>query len=199
MIYWDQFADHFWNTHSQYFQGWWILEFHTYRKPSTVNTFYLDTVYIQTFSKIGTLVGKKCWSFRRSWSIACRRYSNHNFIFDSTPGFNELGRDNIKKRRETFTCCDLGASYTKGLTVIHQLHAKPYTHGRNYFEINHIEHKDYWHWSFLIYNRNKGCKSLFNQMHFCPNVECTNSYKIKSCKIFHNKAVAGAKGRQYFG
>ena len=36
-----------------------------------------------------------------SWSIACRRCSNYIFILDWTPGFNGLGNDNCKTRRET--------------------------------------------------------------------------------------------------
>ena len=42
------------------------------------------------------------WSLRCSWSIACRRCSNYIFILDLTPGFNGLGKDNYKTRRETF-------------------------------------------------------------------------------------------------
>ena len=43
-----------------------------------------------------------CWSLRCSWSIACRRCSNYIFILNLTPGFNGLGKDNCKMRRETF-------------------------------------------------------------------------------------------------
>ena len=43
-----------------------------------------------------------CWTLRRSWSIACRRCSNYIFILELTPGFNGLGKDNYKTRRETF-------------------------------------------------------------------------------------------------
>ena len=32
--------------------------------------------------------------------IACRRFSNYIFIIDLTPGFNGLGKDNYKMRRE---------------------------------------------------------------------------------------------------
>ena len=50
-----------------------------------------------------TLVGNKnCWSLRCSWSIACRRCSNYIFILNLTRGFNGLGKDNWKTRRETF-------------------------------------------------------------------------------------------------
>ena len=42
-----------------------------------------------------------CWSLRSSWSIAYRRCSNYIFILDITPGFNGLGKDNHKTRRET--------------------------------------------------------------------------------------------------
>ena len=43
-----------------------------------------------------------CQSLRCSWSIACRRCSNYIFLPDLTPGFNGLGKDNCKPRRETF-------------------------------------------------------------------------------------------------
>ena len=43
-----------------------------------------------------------CWSLRCSWSIACRRCSNYIFILNLTPGFNGLGKDNYKMRREAF-------------------------------------------------------------------------------------------------
>ena len=50
-----------------------------------------------------TLVGNKiCWLLRCSWSIACRRCSNYIFILDLTPGFNGLGKDTCKTRRESF-------------------------------------------------------------------------------------------------
>ena len=42
------------------------------------------------------------WSVRCSWSIACRRCSNYIFILNWTPGFNGLGKDNYKMRREAF-------------------------------------------------------------------------------------------------
>ena len=43
-----------------------------------------------------------CWSLRCSWSIASWHCSNYIFILDLTPGFNGLGKDNCKTRRETF-------------------------------------------------------------------------------------------------
>ena len=48
-----------------------------------------------------------CWSLRCSWSFACRRCSNYNFILDWSPGFNGLGKGNCKTRRETFKFWDL--------------------------------------------------------------------------------------------
>ena len=48
-----------------------------------------------------------CWSVRCSKSIACRRCSNYIFILDLTHGFNRLGKDNCKTRRETFEFWDL--------------------------------------------------------------------------------------------
>ena len=48
-----------------------------------------------------------CWSLRCSWSIACRCCSDDIFILHLTPGFNGLGRDNCKMRRETSKCWDL--------------------------------------------------------------------------------------------
>ena len=50
---------------------------------------------------------QNCWSFRCSWCIASRYCSNYIFIFDLTRGFNGLGKDNYKTRRETFNFCDL--------------------------------------------------------------------------------------------
>ena len=47
-----------------------------------------------------------CWSLRCSWSIACRRCSNYIFILNLKPGFNGLGTDNYKTRRETFMFWD---------------------------------------------------------------------------------------------
>ena len=49
------------------------------------------------------LVGNKTVeSLRCSWSIACPRCSNCIFILDFTPGFNGLGKDSCKTKRETF-------------------------------------------------------------------------------------------------
>ena len=50
-----------------------------------------------------------CWSLRCSWSIACRRRrcSNYIFILNLTPGFNGLGKDKYKMRREAFKFWDL--------------------------------------------------------------------------------------------
>ena len=48
-----------------------------------------------------------CWSLRCSWNIARRRCSNCIFILDLTLGFNGLGNDNCKTRRETFKFGDL--------------------------------------------------------------------------------------------
>ena len=42
-----------------------------------------------------------CWSLRCSWSIACRRCSNYIVILNLTHGFNRLGKDSCKSRRET--------------------------------------------------------------------------------------------------
>ena len=48
-----------------------------------------------------------CWSLRCSWVIACRRCSNYIFILNLIHGFNRLGKDNCKTRRETFKFWDL--------------------------------------------------------------------------------------------
>ena len=57
-------------------------------------------------------------SLRCSWSIACRRCSNHIFIFDLTPGgVNKLRKGNCKTRRETFKFWGFGATYIRGLAV----------------------------------------------------------------------------------
>ena len=53
------------------------------------------------------LVAINCWSLRCCWSFAWWRCSNYIFIIDLTPGFNGLGKDNWKTRREIFKLCDL--------------------------------------------------------------------------------------------
>ena len=50
---------------------------------------------------------QNCWSLRCSWSIVCRRCSNYIFIINLTPGFNGLGKDNGRTRRETL-CFGIG-------------------------------------------------------------------------------------------
>ena len=42
-------------------------------------------------------------ALRCSRSIACQRCSDYIFIFDWTPGFNGLGKDNCKAKRETLS------------------------------------------------------------------------------------------------
>ena len=49
----------------------------------------------------------KYWSLRCNQSIACQQCPNYIFILDLTPGFNRLGKDNCKTRRETFKFWDL--------------------------------------------------------------------------------------------
>ena len=60
-----------------------------------------------------------CWSLRCSWSIACRRCSNNIFILNLTPGFNGLGKDNYKMRREAFKFWDLVCLILETLRYIH--------------------------------------------------------------------------------
>ena len=61
----------------------------------------IGNTYRQTSNISRTLVGNtNCWSLRCSWGIACRCYSNRNFILDLTPGFNIMHQDNCKTRRE---------------------------------------------------------------------------------------------------
>ena len=50
---------------------------------------------------------KNCSSLRCSWSIACRRCSNHIFILDLTPDFSGSGEDNCRTIWETFQFWDL--------------------------------------------------------------------------------------------
>ena len=52
-----------------------------------------------------------CSSLRRSWSIACRCCSNYIFILYLAPGFNRLGKDKCKTRRESFKFWDLVRLY----------------------------------------------------------------------------------------
>ena len=46
------------------------------------------------------------WSLRCSWSRACRCCSNYIVILDLNPGFNGLGKDDYKTRRESFKFWD---------------------------------------------------------------------------------------------
>ena len=39
--------------------------------------------------------------------VVCRRCSNYIFILDLTPGFDGLGKDNCKTRREQIKFCGL--------------------------------------------------------------------------------------------
>ena len=76
-----------------------ILELLKHRQLKNSNEIYRQTSNISpTQSAI---------SLRCSWSIAYRRCSNNIFILDLTPGFNGLGKDNCKARRETFELGDL--------------------------------------------------------------------------------------------
>ena len=65
----------------------------------------LRWIYRQ-FSKIRCILVHSrqlnCGPIRCSWSIACRRCSKNIFILDITIGFNGLGKDNCKTRRESF-------------------------------------------------------------------------------------------------
>ena len=80
------------------------------------------TDYRQTYSASRTLVGNKLVDhsdreWRCSWSSADRWCANYIFILDWTPGFNGLGKDNYKTRRETFKFLWSGATYIRGLAV----------------------------------------------------------------------------------
>ena len=67
-----------------------------------------DTItYHETSNISRILAGKKCSSLRCSWSIACRCCSNYICNHDLTSGFDGLGKDNCKTRRETFKFLDL--------------------------------------------------------------------------------------------
>ena len=46
------------------------------------------------------------WSLRCSWSTACWCCSNYIFILNLTPGFNGLGRDYCRTRRDSFEFWD---------------------------------------------------------------------------------------------
>ena len=62
-----------------------------------------------------------CWSLRCSWSIACRRCSNYIFILNLTPGFNGLGKDNYKMRREALKFWDLVRLILETLRYVNEL------------------------------------------------------------------------------
>ena len=50
------------------------------------------------------------------WNIICLA-SNYIFILDWTPGFNWLGKDNCKARRETFKVWEFEFTYIRRLVV----------------------------------------------------------------------------------
>ena len=66
---------------------------------------YIYIIYICMYrqnSNIRRTLDGKCRSLRCSWSIAYRRCSNYIFFLDLTLGFNGLGKDKSKTRREPF-------------------------------------------------------------------------------------------------
>ena len=115
-----------------------------------------EFVYSQTSNKThvwvriqSKLKGRwNCWSFRCSWSNACRSCSNCIFIHASTPAFNGLGKDNFKARRETWNFgirCDLYKMFDcmdhHYLVVLISHHVKivktkPYVHVKGECQIN---------------------------------------------------------------
>ena len=60
-----------------------------------------------------------CWSLRCSWNIACRRCSNYIFILYWTPGFNRLGKDKCKTRRESVKFWDSDRILLEILRYVH--------------------------------------------------------------------------------
>ena len=67
---------------------------------------FLIQYYHQASNISCTLVGNKIVAqLKCSWSIACRHCFNYNFILDFN-GFNGLGKDNYKMRREAFKFLD---------------------------------------------------------------------------------------------
>ena len=72
---------------------------------------YIGPSYINTLSNLWYKAHLSwqlnCWSLRCSWSTTCWRCSKYIFIPDLTPGFNRLGKDNCKIKRETFKFWDL--------------------------------------------------------------------------------------------
>ena len=61
------------------------------------------------------LMGKYIFSSYQSY---CRRCSNYIFILILTPGLNGLGKDNYKRRQESFNFSDLVPSYIRDFTVL---------------------------------------------------------------------------------
>ena len=78
-------------------------------RRNTPDTCQLWSWYHQTSNISHTLVANKIvyHSDVVGASIACLCYSNYIIILDLTPGFNGLGKDNCKTRRETFRFGDL--------------------------------------------------------------------------------------------
>ena len=88
------------STQSEPYNAWGIL--HEWLNWAIVYGIYTKS-YCQTSNISHTLVYNTCWSFRCSWSIACRRCSNYIFIFYLTPWF----QGNCKTMWETFKFSDL--------------------------------------------------------------------------------------------
>ena len=80
---------------------------------------FFDSTY-RHVSNIRTNLSRQlnCWSIRCSWSIACRRCSNYICMLYLTPGFNRLGKDRCKTRREPFKFWDLVRLLLESLRVV---------------------------------------------------------------------------------
>ena len=76
------------------------------------------TTYCQTSNTRHTSVGNKIVDLGCSWSIAWWRCSDYIFILDLTPGFNGLGKDNCKTRRQSSKFWDLVHFYIRDFTAV---------------------------------------------------------------------------------
>ena len=58
-----------------------------------------------------------CWSLRCSWSIACRCCFNYIFVLDLIPGFNGLGRWQLRHETRIISLWGFGMAYIRDFTV----------------------------------------------------------------------------------
>ena len=82
----------------------WYYRNDTYRQTSNISCTLIDNKIVDHSDIIGA-------------SPVGAAPTTYIFILDLTPGFNGMGKDNCKMRRQTFKFLGFGVTYTRGLTV----------------------------------------------------------------------------------